>query len=275
MKQKSIYRVGDCDVFKVSELEASLSVSMLYPDQQLDGLSPENIALSVHSWIVRTPDNVIVIDTASGNGRERPGSPLSHQLDTPYEQRFRETGIDPDEVDIVLLTHLHGDHVGWNTHQVEGKWTPFFKNARYHCSAIGLKSWQNDPARKTVLEDSFNPVIDAGLLETFDVSQTPHFAEVLRVVPTPGHSHDHASIILHSAGEYALFSGDLMHNELQVRQPHLASRFCANAEQAEVQRRWAMEWAVENQALWFSAHFARSSAGHINKTANGFEWRFV
>lgn len=78
MKQKSNYRVGDCDVFKVSELEASLSVSMLYPDQQLDGLSPENIALSVHSWIVRTPDNVIVIDTASGNGRERPGSPLSH-----------------------------------------------------------------------------------------------------------------------------------------------------------------------------------------------------
>lgn len=275
MKHKSIYRVGDCEVFKVPELEASLSVSMLYPDQPLDSLSPENISLSVHSWIVRTPGATLVIDTASGNGRERPGSLLSHQLDTPYEHRFRETGIDPDEVDFVLITHLHGDHVGWNTHQVEGKWTPFFRNARYYCSDIGLKNWQNDPARQTLLEDSINPVIEAGLLETLDMTTKPILAELLRFVPTPGHSHDHASIILHSAGEYALFTGDLMHNELQVRQPHLASRFCADADQAEVQRRWAMQWAADHQALCFSSHFAQSSAGYLNKTANGFEWRFV
>ena len=275
MKNKSSYCVGDCEVFKVLELEAPLSTNMLYPDQQLDSSSPEKITLSVHSWILRTPSKTIIIDTASGNGRERPGSPLSHQLNTPYEHRLRETDIDPDEVDFVLMTHLHGDHVGWNTHLVEGKWRPLFKNAHYYCSDIGLKSWQKDPSRKGILEDSINPIIDAGLLKTFDVTEKPTIAELLSYVPTPGHSHDHASIILHSAGEYALFTGDLMHNEIQVSQPHLASRFCADANQAEVQRRWAMEWATNHQALCFSSHFASSSAGHITRIRNGFEWRFI
>ncbi|NRH22480.1 MBL fold metallo-hydrolase [Pantoea stewartii] len=275
MSVTPVYRVGECEVFKIPELDASLSTQWLFPAQALASGTPETITLSVHSWVVRTPDNLIVIDTGSGNGRERAGSPLSHQLNTPYAQRLRDAGVDPDAVDIVLITHLHGDHVGWNTHWMDGKWTPFFKHARYYCSDSGLKGWQHDPARKTLLEDSINPVIAAGLLETFDVTQEPVFADVLRYVPTPGHSHDHASIILHSAGDYALFSGDLMHNDLQVSQPQLASRFCADAAQAEAQRRWAMTWASEHQARWFSSHFPGSSAGYVSQTSAEFEWQFI
>lgn len=275
MKSEPFCRVGECEIYKVPEMEASLLMSMLYPDQPLDSGCPDNLVLSVHSWIVRTPNQTIVIDTASGNGRDRPGSPLFHQLDTPYLQRFRETGIDPDDVDTVLITHLHGDHVGWNTHLVEGEWVPLFRNARYYCSESGLTSWQNDPARQHIVADSFNPVIAAGLLETIDITAQPVFAEVLRYVPTPGHSHDHASIILHSGGEYALFTGDLMHNEIQVSRPHLASRFCADAAQAEVQRRWAMNWAADHQALWLSSHFAQTSAGYVTRHETGFDWQFI
>ncbi|MCG8155413.1 MBL fold metallo-hydrolase [Brenneria goodwinii] len=275
MKIESCYRVGDCEVFKVIELETLLSTSMLYPEQQLANNSPEEIMLSVHSWIVRTPSNTLIIDTESGNGRERPGSPVSHQLNTSYEHHLREKGIEPDKVDYVLMTHLHGDHVGWNTHLVDGKWMPLFSNARYYCSEIGLKNWQKDPSRKNILEDSINPIIDADLLETIDLAEKPIIAELLTYIPTPGHSPDHASIILQSAGEYALFTGDLMHNEIQVKQPHLASRFCADAKQAEIQRRWAMEWAADHQALCFSSHFASTSAGYVTRVGDGFEWRFV
>ncbi len=207
---------------------------------------------------------------ASGQALRSP-----HQLNTPYAQRLRDAGVDPDAVDIVLITHLHGDHVGWNTHWMDGKWTPFFKHARYYCSDSGLKGWQHDPARKTLLEDSINPVIAAGLLETFDVTQEPVFADVLRYVPTPGHSHDHASIILHSAGDYALFSGDLMHNDLQVSQPQLASRFVLMPRRPKPSGAGPMTWASEHQARWFSSHFPGSSAGHVSQTSAGFEWQFI
>jgi glyoxylase-like metal-dependent hydrolase (beta-lactamase superfamily II) len=272
MEKMISYQIGDCEVFKVLEIEASYLTAKLFPDQSLSADVPENIVLSMHSWLVRTPEKLIVIDTATGNGRNRPGAPLFHQLNTPYEQRLREAGVDPDRVDLVLMTHLHGDHVGWNTHWQDGKWQPLFKNARYHCSHRDLASWQQDPARQNIMADSLTPIIEAGLLDTIDVSREPEFAGVLRYKPTPGHTEHHASIILHSAGKYAFFSGDLMHNEIQVKQPHLASRFCANAEQAEAQRRLALGWAADHQALWFSSHFAESSAGYITRKNEGFEW---
>lgn len=269
------YRVGHCEVFKITEQEATLPASVLYPHQPLNEAVPAQIALSMHSWIVRTSDKLIVIDTATGNGRDRPGAPLFHQLNTPYEQRLHEAGVNPAEVDLVLMTHLHGDHVGWNTHWHEGQWQPLFPRARYYCSDIGLARWQQDPARATIMADSLTPVIKAGQLETIDIYSEPVFAGVLRYVPTPGHSHDHASVILHSGGEYALFSGDLMHHEIQISQPQLASCFCENPRQAEGQRRWALEWAASHQALWFSSHFAGSSAGYVIRHGEGFEWRFT
>ncbi len=275
MEKPGRYIVGDCEVFKIPEFEAPFATEALYPNQSLASDSPQEITLSMHSWIVRTPEQTIIIDTASGNGRDRPASPLFHQLNTPYKQRLLEAGIDPDDVDLVLMTHLHGDHIGWNTHWVKDRWVPLFRNARYFCSDIGLASWQKDPARRILLEDSINPVIEAGLLETFHPSDRPLFADLLQVVPTPGHSHDHASIILHSGDDYALFSGDLMHNELQVEQTQLTSRFCAQAEQAAAQRLWALNWAADHQAIWFSSHFAATSAGYVTRTQEGFAWHFA
>lgn len=275
MNNQKGYRVGHCEVFKVPELEASIPTDFLYPDQSLATGSPENVTLSVHSWVVRTPDKTIVIDTGCGNGRERPASPLFHQLNTDWLTHLHDVGVEPDDVDLVLMTHLHGDHVGWNTHRVQNQWVPLFRRARYACSDTGLAGWQNDPARQTLLADSITPVMHAGLLETFSLQDAPVFADVLRVVPTPGHSHDHASIILESAGESALFTGDLMHNAIQVKQPGLTSRFCKNGDQAQTQRMWAMNWAADHQATWFSAHFAESSAGQITREGERFHWRYL
>lgn len=150
-----------------------------------------------------------------------------------------------------------------------------FKNAEYYCSDIGLAWWKKDPKRETIMEDSINPLIKRGVLKTFDLNNSPVFDEVLSYVPTPGHSHDHAAIILKSNEQYAIFSGDLMHNQIQVNHSYLASCFCETPKQAEKQRSWAMNWAADHQAKWFSAHFPDSSVGYITKTAEEFAWNFI
>ncbi|PIJ50329.1 MBL fold metallo-hydrolase [Erwinia sp. OLTSP20] len=275
MTKTDHFRVGECEIFKVLEQEIPLPATMLFPDQLTDHFQPSTLQLSVHSWVVKTPDALIVIDTASGNQRERPASPMFHQLNTDYAQRLNNILGDRRQVNWVLMTHLHGDHVGWNTHRVNDQWQPMFPHARYICSDAELTRWQQDPSRAAMVADSLTPVINAGLLHTISPHERPQFAGVLHYEPTPGHSYDHASIILHSAGEYALFSGDLMHNEIQVSQPGLASRFCEHRQQAESQRRRMLDWAADRHALWFSSHFAGRSAGYIQRQKQGFRWQAV
>ncbi|WP_029685236.1 MBL fold metallo-hydrolase [Tatumella saanichensis] len=275
MSETLRFTLGQCEIIKIPEVEIPLPTQKLYPDQQGEGYLPDTVQLSVHSWVVRTPQQTLIIDTSNGNGRDRPHSPFFNQLNTRWLEHLMAAGIDPDQIDLVLMTHLHGDHIGWNTHRVDGVWQPLFKHARYICSAAGLAAWEQDPSRQTLMEDSLHPVIAAGLLDTIDLTQQNTFADCLTYLPTPGHTQDHASVILHSDGAWGIFSGDLMHSTLQVSQPELASCFCENAEQAEQQRQRMMAWAADHQALWFSSHFAESSAGYMSRQNGHYHWQYA
>ncbi len=271
--------VGDCSVEKITEQTASLPLTALYPDHH-SSLSeealPKEAELSIHSWLVRTPQQVIVIDTATGNGRQRDNKPLFHQLDTPYYPRLIACGVDPDEVSLVLMTHIHTDHVGWNTHKVNGQWQPLFPAARYVCSATELEACLADPQQQELFNDSLLPLIASGQLDTVNVSESPCFAGVLSYFPTPGHSIDHASLILRSAGQSAIFTGDVMHHPLQFRFPQWNSVFCENKPQAVDSRQKALEWATGHQALWFSSHFAGSSVGRVTRDQHQqYHWQEV
>ncbi|CAM3261827.1 Metallo-beta-lactamase L1 type 3 [Klebsiella pneumoniae] len=140
------YQTGDSLIFKVPEREISLQPAALYPEAfpvaEAEAVI-QPIALSIHSWVVQTPHDLIVIDTATGNGRERGGNPLYHQLNTPYLENLRAAGVNPEDVTLVLLTHLHTDHVGWNTVWQDDRWVPLFPNARYLCSAKELSRVKN------------------------------------------------------------------------------------------------------------------------------------
>ncbi|EOF5101101.1 MBL fold metallo-hydrolase [Salmonella enterica] len=267
------YQIGDSVIFKVLEREIELPAADLYPDYLRSADSAEAhqpVVLSIHSWVVRTPDDIIVIDTGTGNDRDRGNNPLYHQLNTPYMENFLASGIKPEEVTLVLLTHLHTDHVGWNTFWQDGRWVPLFPNARYICSEKELIRVQNSERYRNLWLDSLLPVIEAGLLETVDVAAQPVFGGRISYTPTPGHSPDHASLILSSASEYAFFAGDIVHSPLQFTHPEWNSVFCGDHAQAEASRRRAMAWCAEHHALWFSSHFAGRSCGWLDAD---FHWQ--
>jgi glyoxylase-like metal-dependent hydrolase (beta-lactamase superfamily II) len=180
----------------------------------------------------------------------------------------------PVAVDYVLCTHLHVDHVGRNTRLQDGRWVPAFPHARYVFSRAEYEHWSG-PAGKDgpnggVYEDSVLPVVEAGLAEIIDGAG--EVADSLVLLPTPGHTAGHLAVPLAANGDEALFTGDLMHNPLQVYRPEWNSVFCEDVEAARISRPWALEHAAERQATVFTAHFGGSSAGHVQRKSERFAW---
>lgn len=274
------YSIGDAEIIRVTERLANIPATRLFPAHSMElpasGL-PENLTISVHAWVVRLPGQLIIIDTGIGNDRDRNGNPLFDHIHTDFAERLAALGIDRKKVDTVIMTHLHIDHVGWNTYRDGATWQPMFPHARYVCSASAAERWQSDPRRRTIYDDSIKPIVDAGLIHPMTGSGGPiELGNGLTYTPTPGHSPDHASIILTSHGEQALFGGDIMHHPIQVSHPRWNSVFCEDPDGAENSRRRMLEWCAKNHALYLSSHFAGSSAGYIEQpTEHGYTWRFA
>jgi len=286
-----IYRIGDVVVTRVTETRIEFSPpDRLLPDwkpdmmigneQQLAPSHPadmrERIDTSVHTWIVSTHDSTILIDTGIGNGKTRPIKFFDH-LDTPYLDRLLAAGVRPEKVNYVLITHIHTDHVGWNTVLVNHRWCPTFPNATYVFPRLGHEYFSSTEGRARpnygMYEDSVLPIVEAGQANMIG----PEGGEVLpglKYIPTPGHSIDHMSISLCSRGEEALFAGDVMHSPVQVLAPHLKSIFCADPEEAMHSRLRILEHCAERDATYFSSHFAETSAGRILRANGAYRWRF-
>ncbi|WP_369722156.1 MBL fold metallo-hydrolase [Bradyrhizobium sp. LLZ17] len=304
------YRIGDASIIRIDELRlAAFQLDALYPGADPQALEHHRDRLdagsfdpatgtfiqSIHSWLVKTPHHTILIDTATGNDKNRPDIPPLHRLNEPFLARLAAAGVTPEQVDYVLLTHVHADHVGWNTRLVDGRWIPTFPNATYVLSriehaygaslAVGTEpigAARPDPAlgaavRKPadrVYDDSVRPVIEAGLAKLIAVNGD-EVLEGISFVPTPGHSVDHASIRFVSRGEQALFAGDVMHHPLQVYEPSLNSCFCEFPDAALRSRAFVLEDAAERGATVFTTHFAESSVGRIDRRGDGFAWHFL
>ncbi|XYS42442.1 MBL fold metallo-hydrolase [Acinetobacter baumannii] len=190
---------------------------------------------SVHSWLLRIDGITILVDTCSGNGRRRelPLFQRFHMLDYPWLDHLRAAGVEPEHVDIVINSHLHLDHVGWNTHEKNGKWIPTFPNARYLINRAEFKHWEKDglgrklfPANIAVIEDSIEPIVDAGLVELIE----PGYEVIpgLTIEEAPGHT-AHMVIVKYDSPEGKfIISADAMHQPIQVFAPHLSSRFCGD-----------------------------------------------
>ncbi|MGF6413648.1 MBL fold metallo-hydrolase [Paraburkholderia sp. MM5482-R1] len=288
------YRIGSATVTRVAELVLpEIPSAYLFPDRDRTILANdpppwigrenvsqdgETLALSVHSWIVQTEGRTVLIDTGAGNGKHRPLNPVFNQLDTPYLQRLAAAGVQPADVDFVLITHLHVDHVGWNTVRKGDAWRPTFANATYVFSGAEYRFYADEVHVQTpsvgVFEDSVQPIIDAGQALLIDAQSQPTLEglEGFTFYQTKGHSFDHLSFGFTSEGQHALFSGDVMHHPIQIAKPEWNSTFCEFPDDAERSRLWALNHAADRHSLFFSSHFPGTSVGVVERQADGFAW---
>ena len=293
------YRVGNATVTKILEEElTSFKLQTLLPDltetdlEYLRSIDPadvlvpadETAILSVHSWLVRTPNHTILVDTGIGNHKHRPAAPIFHQLQSSYLDRLSAAGVETDMVDYVLLTHIHADHVGWNTRlDGESNWIPTFPNAERlntdpgRAEGILADAHLGDPVRRPLqgpYHDSVAPVVERGRALLIDVDGT-EVLEGVTFLPTAGHSIDHAAIVIRSSGEECIFGGDVLHHPVEIYQPELTSMFCEFPAASRLSRRRLLDRAAETGATYFSSHFSGTSAGRISRRGSNFEWRYL
>ncbi|MFJ8790548.1 MBL fold metallo-hydrolase [Streptomyces sp. NPDC102462] len=219
-----------------------------------------------HSFAFTVGGLRVVVDTGIGNGKER-ANPAWHNLNTDYLQRLGSAGFPPDSVDLVILTHLHTDHVGWNTREVNGEWVPTFPRARYLTSRTEREFWAGfamDEARRQMFRDSVIPVERAGLLDLVDVpAEGVDVVPGLRLLPTPGHTPGHVAVALTSQGETALITGDSIHHPVQFAHPAIGACVDIDPRQSEVSRRTLLGSLADTGTLVLGTHFAPPTAGRV------------
>ena len=237
------------------------------------------IKLSVHSWLLQIGGRKILIDSCCGNNKIKPGRPFWTNLNTNYLERLTAAGARPDEIDLVMCTHLHHDHVGWNTLQRDGKWVPTFPKARYVFSKPDFEYFhkldtdpKTAPAEMGTFRECVLPIVEAGRA---DLVTGPHrLDEHIEIIPAPGHSAGHVVFKLESGSERAVFIGDVFHHLLQVYYPHWNFPKNSDAEQARVSRRKVLELCASSGAWTLPGHVGALFAGHIEKSGAGFVPRF-
>ena len=245
--------------------------------------SPEldRLITSIHSWLIRTKHHTILLDCCGGNHNNRPGFPRFHEQDHPYLERLRKAGVMPEDIDIVLCTHLHSDHVGWNTMLRDGRWVPTFPNAKYIFSR--LEHDLGDPRKSATAEadlqrsfsyrDSVLPVIEAR--QAVIVDGTHSLDDGLTIVPAPGHTQGHIAMWLVNSSQRALFAGDVLHHPLQIYAPHWNSAFCELPDVARVTRLQMLEQCVEHDAKLFPAHFGFPHVARVLASGDRFAHEFI
>jgi glyoxylase-like metal-dependent hydrolase (beta-lactamase superfamily II) len=234
---------------------------------------------SVRSYLVRTGRHVILIDCCGGNHKNRPYFPRFHQRDHDWLDRLAAAGVTPEQVDYVMCTHLHADHVGWNTVLRDGRWQPTFPNAQYIAHRAELERWNPEhasyrfsPHNEFTWEDSVLPVIEAG--QSVAVDDGFELDETMTVEPTPGHTLAHVAIRLRSGGKEALFSGDVMHVPLQIHYPHWGTSLDDDPVLGVRSRLQLLESAAESHTLLLPTHFVPGNGCFINRSSRGFEFEW-
>ncbi|MDB5482396.1 MAG: fold metallo-hydrolase [Caulobacteraceae bacterium] len=250
--------------------EALRKMPWLYPnfvDEE------DRMRLSIHALLVEAPGLRLVVDTCVGNDKVRPSLIGKKPLSTNFLQQMADLGWTRDSVDTVVCTHLHVDHVGWNTMLEDGKWVPTFPKARYLMGRTELDHWRgekDDKDTQEILADSVQPILDAGLAELVDMDH--RISPEIRLTPTPGHTPGHVSVMIESEGQTAVITGDMTHHPCQMAHPDWSPPFDSDPNAAAtMRRRMFAEWA-DRPILVIGTHYAGPTAGHVRTDGEAFRF---
>jgi glyoxylase-like metal-dependent hydrolase (beta-lactamase superfamily II) len=232
------------------------------------------LMLCIQSYIVKTPHHTIMIDSCVGNHKPRPTRPFWNMMTSDrYEKNLAAAGFGVNDIDFVMCTHLHTDHVGWNTKLENGRWVPTFPKARYVFSDRELAYWtqrqKDDPDACPWITDSVLPVMAANRA---DIVKSAHaFNDLMTLIPTPGHTIDHYSVHLRTPGADAVITGDMIHSPLQARYPELGMMSDYDSTQAGQSRRELFGRFCDTQTLFCTAHFPSPSRARVVRWKDAFD----
>ena len=231
------------------------------------------VMMSFHSFVLKTRHHTILVDGCVGNGKERPARPMWHRQEVPYLERLAAAGVQPEQVDIVFCTHLHADHVGWNTRLKDGRWVPTFPNAKYIFARREYEHWEalvrsGETPNHGSFTDSVLPVMEARQAQL--VESDHEIEDGIHLEAAYGHTPGTCLLHAKSRGAHGIFSGDVMHTPVQLADPGLSSRFCSDASLSAQSRRKLCESVAETSTLLFTGHFPAPSAARIVRSKNSF-----
>lgn len=276
-------RIGEIEIWRVLDWHG-----LFWPPKELFPNAPDDVAhimealapgsvdaetgrliLPVQGFLLKTPDHIILVDSCIGNHKTSQTQPFWNNLSgTRFLAALTAAGVAPEDVDYVLCTHLHIDHIGWNTRLEDGRWVPTFTNAKYLMPRADEQMMNGRGL--AVYEESISPIIEAGQAEFVDGEH--HLGDSVSLMPTPGHTAGHVSILLRSEGKEAVITGDAIHSSAQCQHPHWHFKYDRDAQQAVTSRRTLLETCAERGLTVLGSHFTLPSIGHVTSDGNVFRW---
>ncbi|WP_306322887.1 MULTISPECIES: MBL fold metallo-hydrolase [unclassified Streptomyces] len=281
--------LGDIDILKVVEMRAPFAPptdlfpgtddvwrdheGWLVPDFQ----DPDSglVLVAVQAWVLRSEGRTIVVDPGVGNGRERPGTPHFSGWDTDFLDKLAAAGVRPEDVDLVVNTHIHGDHVGWNTREEDGRWVPTFPRADYLIPRADHDFFGPGGAAVTARDnhrflfaDSIAPVVAAGQAVLWEGSHRIDSGLVLEAAP--GHTPGSSVLRLASGEDRAVFAGDVLHSPAQIVAPTCSSTLCVDPKESAATRVRVLGRAADERELVIPAHFPGPGAAEVRRAGSGF-----
>jgi glyoxylase-like metal-dependent hydrolase (beta-lactamase superfamily II) len=278
------WQVGRVTITRIVEMEVAGGSRFILPDATREACKPlrwlepyfmdseGNLIMSIHALVIDTGERRIIVDTCIGNDKERSVPNWSH-LQTSFLEDLEAAGYPRESIDTVLCTHLHVDHVGWNTMLVDGAWVPTFPNARYLLAEKEFEYWNGadaDALNDGIMDDSVRPVVDAGLVDLVDWEH--EVCPEVRLEPTPGHTPGHVSVHVRSEGGEALITGDFMHHPCQMTRTDWCSSADFDAAAGQATREAVLGRYAGTDVLVIGTHFATPTAGRVRTLETGGYW---
>jgi len=276
------WQIGNVKVTRVIEMEITGGSRFILPEATRDAVKPiawlqphfadaeGNLIMSIHALVVETSDLTMIVDTCIGNDKQR-SIPAWTNLQLPFLKDLADAGFEREKIDMVMCTHLHVDHVGWNTMRVDDHWLPTFPNARYLMGKTEFEYWDkndDDALNSGVMDDSVRPVFDAGLV---DLVETDHrISDEIYLESTPGHTPGHVSVHIESDGQQALITGDCIHHPCQIAVPDWCSSADYDRDVAQRTRIDLLERYSDEEVLIIGTHFATPTAGYLKKRGKDY-----
>ena len=276
------WQIGKVKITRVIEMEIAGGTRFILPQatreevKKIDWLAPHfadiegNLIMSIHALVIETPTQKIIVDTCIGNDKER-SIPNWSNLQLQFLVDLAAAGYDRHDIDTVMCTHLHVDHVGWNTMKVDDQWVPTFPNARYLMAEQEFTYWDRtdaDELNDGIMDDSVRPVFDAGLADL--VALDHRICDEVYLEPTLGHTPGHVSVHIESEGAEALITGDCIHHPCQIERLDWASSADYDQTASTRTRHNLMAKYADTDTLIIGTHFATPTAGHLKSRDEGY-----